>query len=172
MSQFPFAYRPGVTPPVLPLDGKTSEQWIPRGELTVQHMLLLHPPAAAAAAAASPSSSSTLPEPRSPVPEVPAELFWLKDSSGLSSQEAVAEKSGGESRGVVPVATRTRTHRHTRRVRVPRKEFRKCWEAASKACPAPEGNFLRRGHGRGFYGKREGPSSQPHRREVRLCLQQ
>ena len=95
MSQFPFAYRPGVTPPVLPLDGKASEQWIPRGELTAQHMLLLHPPAAAA----SPSLSSTLPEPRSPVPEVPAELFWLKDSSGPSSQEAVAEKGAGENRG-------------------------------------------------------------------------
>lgn len=80
MSQFPFAYRPDVPPTALPLDGKASKQWIPRGELTVQHMLLLHPPAAAAAA--SPSPSSTLPEPRSPVPEVPAELFWLKDSSG------------------------------------------------------------------------------------------
>lgn len=79
MSQFPFAYRPDVTPPVSPLDGKASEQWIPRGELTVQDMLLLHPPAAAAAA---PFPSSTLPEPRSPVPEVPAELFWLRDSSG------------------------------------------------------------------------------------------
>ena len=50
MSQFPFAYRPDITPPALPLDGKASEQWIPRGELTVQHMLLLYPPAAAAAA--------------------------------------------------------------------------------------------------------------------------
>lgn len=82
MSQSPFAHCLGVTPLVSPLDGEASEQWIPRGELTVQHMLLLHPPAApaaavaavAAVAAASPSPPSTLPEPWSPVPEVPAEL--------------------------------------------------------------------------------------------------
>lgn len=76
MSQFPFACRPDLTFPVLPLNGKASEQWIPRGELTVQHMLLLHPPAAAAAASRFPSS--TLSEPWFPVPEVPAELFWFR----------------------------------------------------------------------------------------------
>lgn len=47
----------------------------------MQHMLLLHSPAAAAAAAAAaafPSPPYTFPEPWSPVPEVPAELVWLR----------------------------------------------------------------------------------------------
>ena len=117
MSQSPFAHCPGVTPLVSPLDGEASEQWIPRGELTVQHMLLLHPPAtpAAAAAAASPSPPSTLPEPWSPVPEVPAELVWLKDTSGLLSKEEGAKKERRErilGRAFL-VYTHTHTHTHT-----------------------------------------------------------
>lgn len=74
MSQFPFAHRTDVAPPVSPLDGKASEQRVPRRELTVQHMLLLHPPAAVAVPR---SPCSSLPEPSSPVPEVPDELVWL-----------------------------------------------------------------------------------------------
>lgn len=79
-SQFPLAGRPGEPPPISPLDGNASEERVPRGELAVQHMLLLHSPAAAAAAF--PSPACTLPEPWAPAPEVPTELFWFKDSSG------------------------------------------------------------------------------------------
>lgn len=55
-----------------PLDGQTSEERVPRGELTVQHLLLLHPPAAAARCPFAPLccqlSPGTLGD---PPPEVP-----------------------------------------------------------------------------------------------------
>lgn len=140
MSQSPFAHCLGVTPLVSPLDGEASEQWIPRGELTVQHMLLLHPPAApaAAVAAASPSPPSTLPEPWSPVPEVPAELVWWEDTSGLLSKEEGAKKKRRErilGRAFLGY-THTHTQTHTHRVLSTGEEFRNCWDEDCK-CRAP-----------------------------------
>lgn len=58
-------------PGALPPDGEVSEQRVPRGELTVKHLLLLHPPAAAASLA----PSRTLPERSAPSRKCPPSGF-------------------------------------------------------------------------------------------------
>lgn len=67
--------RPSSPPERLPLDGKASEERVPRGELTVTNMLLLHPPAANRQSLPCPSPASPLPEPSASLPEVPTESF-------------------------------------------------------------------------------------------------